>query len=270
MPREILCPLPLVQDIRWNFNMKKLILILSILLIPSCDLPFDPGPMPSDIVKTEFEPGLNIFGILRVDGKNYGTSFVRVERAYELNEIELEQAFVPTIDSAHVEIIHPQKDTTQFSFQYNGRYDNENFIPTSGESYSIRIDSTDFPIVSGQTTVPNPPIIVEDRSNASELGLKITPDSTIHLMEIYPVYGMGIDYTQRYTNKNELIQISVPVNHEEYGPLNRIELFSYDKNMSDYLQALVTVKPQAYNEMVKTVEGGYGVFGSVVKSEVYK
>jgi len=270
MGSGILCRHQLVQDIRWSFNMKKITIIFSVLCILSCDLPTSPGPMPTHIEETEYEPGLNIFGILRVDERNYGTSFVRVERAYQLHEIELELAFVPTIDSAHVQIIHHQIDTTLFPFKYSGTYDNENFIPKSGESYSIQIDNTEFPVLKGNTVVPIPPIIVEDRSISTELGLNIIPDSSIHLIEVYPVYGMGIDYAQRFTNNNESIQYSVPIHHEKNGPLNRIEIFSYDKNMSDYLQALVTLKPQAYNEMVKTVEGGYGVFGSVVKSEIYK
>lgn len=265
-----LCHLPYQQDTRWSFDLKKCITILSVLVIVSCDLPFDPGPMPSHIEETEFETGLNIFGILRVDGRNYGTSFVRVERAYQLHEIEIDQAFVPTINNARVQIIHQQQDTTLFPLKYDGTYDNENFIPKSGKSYRIQIDSTDFPVLKGSTVIPTPPIIVEDRSLSTGLGLNITPDSSIHLIEIYPVYDMGIDFSKRITNNHETIQFSVPTQHEKYGPLNRIEVFSYDKNMSDYLQALVTVKPQAYNEMVKTVDGGYGVFGSVVKSEIFK
>ena len=115
------------------------------------------------------------------------------------------------------------------------------------------------------------PTIFENQSNSSELTVKISPDSSIYLIDIYPVFGGGIDYAKRIINDdNEVVELSVPNKDDKLGPLNRIEIFSYDKNMSDYLQALITVKPQAYNEMVKTVEGGYGVFGSVVKSEVYK
>lgn len=251
--------------------MKKFIPIICILIFASCDLPTQPGPMPKDIVDTEFEPGLNIFGILRVDGKNYGTSFIRVERAFFVHEIVKDNAiFVPTIDSARVRIIHDDGDTTQFPFKDDGTYDNENFIPETGESYSIQIDSTDFPVLMGKTSVPNLPKVIEDRSKADALGLAITPDTSIHLVEIYPIYGMGMDYAQRIAINNEdVIQFSVPTQHEKYGPLNRIEVYSYDKNMADYLQSLVALKPQVYNEMVRTVEGGYGVFGSVVKSVVY-
>lgn len=142
-----------------------------------------------------------------------------------------------------------------------------NFFIRDLPRLSVDIDLVYLPIENRTETISN---IGEARPNSEELVLNIKPDSSIHLIEIYPVYGMGIDFSKRITNNDETIQFRVPTQHEKYGPLNRIEVFSYDKNMSDYLQALVTVKPQAYNEMVKTVNGGYGVFGSVVKSEIYK
>ncbi len=227
--------------------------------------------MPTDIEKTKFEPGLNIFGILRVDGKNYGTSFIRVERAYLLNEIVQENAvFVPTIDSAHVQIIHDGKDTIQFLFKYDGTYDNVNYIPKSGQPYSIVIDNTEFPVLRGSTIIPKTPIVNTVIRNSEELSVVVIPDSTIHLFEIYPIYGTGVIHAKRFTNDaNKHVELTVPNRDEKLGPLNRIEVFSYDKNMSDYLQATITIKPQSYNEMVKTVEGGYGVFGSVVRSVVY-
>ena len=54
--------------------------------IASCDLPHQPGPMPAVIVETEFEPGLNILGILRADELK-GTSFININRVLTTEEV---------------------------------------------------------------------------------------------------------------------------------------------------------------------------------------
>ena len=66
------------------------ILLGSIVIVfmgTACDLWHEPGPMPSTIIETEFEPGLNIFGVLRQDGEP-GSSYIYIERAYQYNELD--------------------------------------------------------------------------------------------------------------------------------------------------------------------------------------
>ena len=61
------------------------VLIFLVALWSGCDLPWEPGPMPTKLIDTEFEKGLNVFGLLRDDGIS-GSSFIRVERAIEVDE----------------------------------------------------------------------------------------------------------------------------------------------------------------------------------------
>ena len=83
-----------------------LITALSTLLwISGCDLPHQPGPMPSEIVETEFEPGLNILGVLRADDQA-GTSFINVNRALTTEEIYSDsiENFSPETDYVRVNV----------------------------------------------------------------------------------------------------------------------------------------------------------------------
>ncbi|RKY52786.1 MAG: hypothetical protein DRP89_07135 [Candidatus Neomarinimicrobiota bacterium] len=120
--------------------------VMMFLWIGSCDLPHHPGPMPNDIVVTEFEPGLNVFGVLRADN-NPGTSFFHVERAmtteemYENEEIFITSAFVQISDTitGQTTIFSPSPDTTE-----KGYYFNSTFTPLPEHHYELEIAADDL------------------------------------------------------------------------------------------------------------------------------
>ncbi len=61
-------------------------IFIVVLIGAACDLPTEPGPQPSTIIETDFEPGLNILGVLRLDDST-GTSFIHIEQACRTEEI---------------------------------------------------------------------------------------------------------------------------------------------------------------------------------------
>ena len=81
----------------------------------SCDLPWQPGPMPDAIIETEFVPGLNILGIVRLEDTT-ASSFVYIERAYASNEYETWVDSLPIIKNANVWIAGT-RDTTGYIFR---------------------------------------------------------------------------------------------------------------------------------------------------------
>lgn len=247
---------------------KRVLIAFSFFLIPGCDLPWEPGPMPTEIIDTEFEPGLNIFGILRLEKSGESASFFRVEQAYQLSDLSLENNYyLPVVDDAEVMVFDSGwGDTAVFIFGSDGMYRNLSFNPIPGRTYQLKITAPDLPALSGETMIPNLPELDESQPSESERTFTISADSTAAMYDLYLIYETGSDLERRLNTVLESITFNAKSVDPIYGRLVRIEVFAYDKNMADYLQAQVTIKPQAYNELVKTVEGGYGCFGSVTKS----
>jgi len=198
-----------------------LTIVMMFLWIGSCDLPHRPGPMPEDIIDTEFEPGLNVFGILRADNSP-GTSFIHVERAvtteemYENEEILfITSAIVQITDTitSQMTIFSPSPDTIE-----KGYYFNSTFSPHPGHHYKLEIAAGDLPVLKGETTIPMKPAIVPQSLSISDKKVR---------------FDLAI------------------------------KIIGYDKNLTEYLNSSPSFLPQAFHETVRTVEDGYGCFGSL-------
>ncbi len=232
------------------------------IIFQSCDLPWEMGPQPKDIIKTEFESGLNIFGILRLDPGSPNSSFFHVERAYQWEDLSFEQDyFISDIDSAEIWVTDVVTNHSEAFIFANEFYRNPMFNPIEGRHYSVTIQAEGWPDVSGETTIPSIPVIEESQvQNGSYL---VSVDSSATLVDIYIIYENG-NIKERIANPAlEDIKITPEATHRSFGNFKGLRVFAYDIHMANYLQAQITIKPQTYNEMVKTVEGGYGCFGSV-------
>lgn len=251
------------------------ILLGSIVIIfmgAACDLWHEPGPMPSTIIETEFEPGLNIFGVLRQDGQP-GSSYFYIERAYqykELDTLELDESFIPIISDAQV-FIQGTIDTTTYVFTHEidsllgNIYTNDEFSPVAGEQYNLTIFHEDFPNLTDTTVCPGQPTLVGDSVMVfgQNVIFSILTTSDTYLYEVYCISDTdSLHYRYvNYTGDGEL-----PVFFTRTGDPDEpftIHVYGYDANLADYLTAMITFKPQTYLELVTTVTGGYGAFGSV-------
>lgn len=270
-----------------NINKSKIWTILeyAILLIPytlyllisACDLPTDPGPMPTDIIDTDFKPGLNILGVLRLDGIT-GTSFIRVERAYHIEEtdtMEWDAYFSPVVSNAEV-IVQGATNKISYIFSFvddsirGDIYTNDNFSPLEGEQYSLTINSPELPELTATTSIPVKPsidsttLVVSDHSVSFDL--LSTTDTDIY--DVFLVFPNDTLHQRIVNNNDERISTHFSFS-SVLGQAMWVEIYGFDANLAEYLTFTITIKPQIYQETVTTVTGGYGCFGAVSKTTIH-
>ena len=237
----------------------------------ACDLPHEPGPQPSNIIDTPFEPGLNILGILRLDDQP--GSFFYIERAYqyqELDTLEFDESFIPIIDDATVTVLGIGETTVDtFTFEVDtlrGQvYANHDFTPVAREQYALTITHNELDTLTDTTLVPVKPAIesisVDTVAQTVSFQLLTTADTYL-----YDVYLISASDSIRYRFVNYEGDGELPIYfNTTNAPTEPIEIhiYAYDVNLAEYLTSVITLKPQTYLELMSTVTGGYGVFGSV-------
>jgi len=240
----------------------------------ACDLPHEPGPQPSTIIPTPFEPGLNVLGVLRLDDEP-GSSFFYIERAYryqELDTLEWDESFIPVITDAKVQV-QGMDDTTTYIFTHDHELDrirgqvyiDSGFTPVAREQYALTITHNELDTLTDTTLVPVKPAIesisVDTVAQTVSFQLRTTADTYL-----YDVYLISASDSIRYRFVNYEGDGELPINfNTATGPREPIEIhiYAYDVNLAEYLTSVITLKPQTYLELMTTVTGGYGVFGSV-------
>ncbi len=242
---------------------------LTMFLFQSCDLPLDPGPQPNTIIQTEFVPGLNIFGILRLE-ENSGQSYIRVERAYLTSEENEE--FNPLIRNALVLVAScidsEPADTFFFATDsvLGDVYLNPSFSPAPGTCYHLSVFAPDLPTAESETSVPSIPSVagnsIQIEENLLTFQLLSQPD-----IKLYDIFVLTDEFTleKRLLNTGSVQnQIEFQLPAEEWENLS-VEVFGYDTNLTEYVTDSFSFKPQSYHETVTSIENGYGCFGSVSK-----
>ena len=236
-----------------------------------CDLPWEPGPMPTELIETEFEKGLNVFGLLRDDGIS-GSSFIRVERAIKVNEFN--DTMSVDIRSADVTIMHNASSAT-YSFQFEedtargNLFFNPDFTPAEGETYTLTVKAESFPTVTASTTIPQRPSIknLSFLEELYEFDLIMTEDTGMY--EVYLFLESGYAVNQRVINdgqSSKSVTLKIP---DGYGLPYLLNIYGYDPQLTEYTNAAVTLRWNTYQETVTTVEGGYGVLGSVTVATLF-
>lgn len=251
--------------------MKKVQLILIIILFCGCDLPTDPGPMPTTIIETPFRPGLNVFGVLRDDTSSH-YSYIAVDRAYEIEEAYEDQSD-SWLDTALVTVTC---DTNVWNFNfseaspYGPVYLNDDFIPVAGQRYDLLVEHPGLPDLKAQTIFPFPPAVTRDSISIAKGDIKIIAPADENIV-MYDVYVYSEDhYTSRRIVSNRSRQVAVIPLAELSGSLQTVRIYGYEENLASYLTNQMSIKPNTYNELVITVTNGYGCFGGVsVKSIVF-
>lgn len=228
--------------------------------------------MPTEIIETEFEPGLNVFGVLRSDGVA-GSSFIRVEKAFDPVEEEFYETYSAEMRNAEVNVTETDSlRTYDFLFSEDtlrgNLFFNHHFVPRSGESYSLEVRADGFPRLTGSTTIPRQPQ-TENRSvlaGTFEFDLLMTQDTGMY--EVYLFLDDGNILNQRVINDGETQKV-VTLKMPSAGSPLFLNIYGYDHNLTEYISAAVTLRWNAYQKTVATVEGGYGAFGSVSVTSVW-
>ncbi|MFH1250368.1 MAG: DUF4249 family protein [bacterium] len=254
----------------------KTVLILTITYwhlsaLKTCDLPTDPGPMPKSLIDTEFEPGLNVFGVLRMDSDS-GSSFIHVEKAlttkqmYEEADIFDTTATVQITDSLTGEVFQFEmiEDTT-----YRGYYYNFDFQPENGHHYILEVQSDNLPTLSAGTIVPVAPEITPNSllvtDSKFQFDLKLTADT--YQYNCYLFFGDSYIEKQISNNGDGTITIVFNISGKD-ETATKLVIIGYDRNLTEYLNSSPSFIPQTFHEMINTVENGYGCFGSLAVTAV--
>ena len=242
--------------------MKKIFILILIALI-SCDLPQDPGPMPTEIIQSDYIPGLNIIGVLRNDGIP-GSSFFRVERSWETEEATME--FIVTVENAMVTIAS-DSSVWDFTFTIDSLrgeiYANPDFSPTEQVYYELIANAPGLPELTGEVTVPAVPavdtssILIENNI----FQVSIAGQAEIEMYDIIVISDFN-SITKRYLSNGDTLIAEMNLSNLIGEPVG-LAVYAYETNLAQYQTGTTTIKPQTYHEAVNTVAGGYGCFGAV-------
>jgi len=248
-------------------NLLIIVLILYVFLTGCAKLFTDPGPQPSFFEEEDFEPILNLFGVLR-PGIPGGAplSFIRLEGSYSVTWQYPETTIVK---NAIVKLFQVSDNTQEeiAEFFYNDKnyeYRPVEFYPQAGYTYGISCRSGGYPELTAETTVPYVPEIGNNSVSTagSKLKFTIARDALAALYDVYFLIGER-KYTTRIFRPEEG-DIDVELNYvqgtESEGQLI---IYAYDLNLSEYLSTTIVIKPNTYQPYYSTVENGYGSFGSL-------
>ena len=244
------------------------ILVVTLMLM-SCDLPFEPGPMPRDIIPTSYTPAMNILGVIRVDG-NAGNSYVYIQRTMTTEEI-YSFDIDPTVTQALVRIREEQGGLeSQRFFSHSadtnarGMYRDSLFLPQSGKTYALHISAPEYPDISATTRVPVLPEIDSTRLILEDQHLEFTlrQDTSAFRYNLYLVFDTQI--LEREINGATTMDLPIHWNWEaSLGTPLELTIAASDENLTRYGSTSTALLPNTYHDDGSTVGGGYGCFGSV-------
>ncbi len=245
--------------------LKWVIVLPGLLLMLSCSLPQEPGPMPRQIVDTQYEPMLNVFGILRNDGIA-GSSFFHVERFITTGEMYSMDADV-VVRNAIVTVTDIETDSvTLFTIAedslHDGYYFNTEFTAEAGHSYRALITAEGYPDLSSTLPIPAAPIVssINADPTRSLTVINLYPDTLAAEYEIL-TYSSGETrkfYTQPDGDGNVLLPWTASAT-----PPDSAEIYATDANLRRYRLASPSIIPQTFHEDGSTVDGGLGVIGGL-------
>ncbi|MBI9068198.1 MAG: hypothetical protein JEZ09_12970 [Salinivirgaceae bacterium] len=220
-------------------------------------------PMQPKNINAEFEPGLNVFGVLTTG--TLPTLNDSLRNYFEIQEIkqlsDTSQQFIPDVfiqldlHRTNFDTTYIVKDTVDFTY-YNSK------IKTNpGDLYLFQCNYNGF-FVTSQTLVPNIPEIVSNSltRDASKITFEIKEDASAFLYDVYYTNENGATFQRQSSNINGNTLISINSSHNNIS----LAVFAYDKNYEQYVSTSnIFFKPNAYRPMYSTVEGGYGCVFSV-------
>jgi hypothetical protein len=243
--------------------------LILLLLVSACDLPHQPGPMPTDIVEVEFEPGLNIMGVLRAD-EQPGSSFININRVLTTEEIYSDsiENFSPEVD--YVEVMSLSDSMTYFLSRSNADslewldYTNDVFQVNAGETYGLEISAPGFPTLTGQTRVPEKPQVAANSLviTSEAISFQIQHHASAYEYKLYLFFDASILEKVVHPINGELIYMDWTFSADRGTPRTLL-LTALDENLTRYGNSPISFIPNTYHPDGSTVSGGYGCFGSV-------
>ncbi|NQV41374.1 MAG: DUF4249 family protein [Candidatus Marinimicrobia bacterium] len=247
------------------FKISSLIILL---VTSACDLPHQPGPMPTEIVETKFEPGLNIMGVLRADDQP-GTSFININRALTTEEIYSDTIpnFSPQVDYAKVS---SAESAAEYQFRRSedtsdwGNYFDTTLTVEAGMIYDLEISAAGYPTLTAFTRVPNKPQLVANSLIVSSdaVSFQMQHHASAYEYKLYLFFAEAVLEKVVHPTIGEIIDIAWGFGNDRGDPIY-LQLIALDENLTRYGDSPISFIPNTYHPDGSTVEGGYGCFGSV-------
>jgi hypothetical protein len=247
--------------------MKKIYFAILVMLLSSCQetLELYVGlPMQPKNESAVFEPGLNVFGILKS-----GPTLDTLNHYFEIQQIlELSDTISPMmIEGANVQLECATALPAQYNlYEYaNGLYSDSTMQFKPGEHWDFTC-TIDTNRVTSSTTIPNVPVVLTSsiQQNEGNITFAIEPDNSAYLYDVYFVSDKSVAYKRILPENGAETKVELLVENAAGATFKYLYVFAYDKNYENYVATSnIFFKPNAYRPKFTTVDGGYGCFCSV-------
>lgn len=222
--------------------------------------------MQPDMSEAPFEPGLNVFGIVKT-----GPSFDTANHYFEVHELadlfSFEEESLIVVD-ANITLTRRTVEGEEFTYRLgltlDSIYVDDKIKVSAGDKWFYTCGHDSF-LVKSECVVPqNPEIQNEIGIGDNWLSFSVQPDSTAFMYGVYVIENDNVAYEQVLPVPGEATKVEISLGwHPEKGH-GQIFIFAYDENFRTYYATSNTFfKPNAYRPAFTTVDGGYGVFGAV-------
>jgi len=238
-------------------------LLLSILFF-SCDLPHELGPQPTNLIDTNIDPGIVVFGVFRPDT---GMSFIQATGSYILDDAKEEQITLPNpdvfvVDSLTGEVFYFLQDSTD-----SVRFYLDEFAAQTGHTYQVTVTAQGYEPLTGSTTVPAAPQIINHILDENNLNIMINILPDIYSYEVHLNMFDGNAIIKTVLAGEAPITIDYTWDETNQQPLDFV-VYGYERNLGEYFNTTISIKPQSYQPLSFYVEGGFGVVGAVNSTRV--
>lgn len=250
--------------------------LLALLMLAGCDKLTDwylGIPLQPDFTEKSFEPGMNIFGVLRPDSTGgYNNYFVYVQQVLPAvgdtsSAWEVTDASVGVIAGLNTEypMVFPFSNLHQDTQSERAFYRPEaDFNPQPGELYQLYCLAEGLPVLEAETRVPEQPEIIEGSLSiaAGMVSFTVLTDSACHLLDVYLVSGTVHQTKRLVPGAGGSTEISFSTAADiSHGSLM---IYAYDRHLASYyVTSNVSVNFNKFRRPYSTVRGGYGVFGAI-------
>lgn len=263
--------------------MKKTFLHISVIviLLISCKDALDVYlgvPLQPRFDTETFQPGLNIFGVIRPDSTNeYNNSFIILQKVTPAVgdssgwEIDTALVWVSKIYNDQPDSICEFTLTNSDStFRETSYRPNSDFNPKQGDVLMAECIYEDLPVLYAKTIIPNKPMSSNSTFNYSNnsIELELLPDTSYFMLDVFVYANSEIIAYQRIPtvdDYNSNISIS-----SIYSLPDSVVVYCYDYNLAVYyLTSNTSLNFNKYRKSFSTVENGFGVFGSINKNTFF-
>jgi hypothetical protein len=253
---------------------KALFIITTLVSVFGCEEAIDiyvGMPFQPKNINSEYTPGLNIFGILKV-GPSYDTlnHFFEVQQLLHISDTN-ELAGINEANITLEQLSGNYIVSTYMLTNYNdGNYTNSEITPDFGEQWTYACTYDTF-IVTSHTHIPNMPVLQQGSLVATEknISFAIQPDTTAFIYEVFYFNKSDYVFERFIPSKYEPTPINLKINFRDIEGSNNLFIFAYDENYEKYITTSNTFyKPNAYRPRFTTVEGGYGCFCSAASIQI--